>query len=77
MLATAGFAEHYTADNTGERLVEVAPSLGVADCVVAVVHDEAANQVAALRSAQKIMVKRLAGQRESFVCAAHRASRLV
>lgn len=73
VLATAGFVENHTAEEIGKRLVKIAESQGVAARVAAVVHDEAANQCAALRKAKEVAQEDYPDSSwESIVCAAHR-----
>ena len=72
VLATSGFIQHHTATNIGQRLVEISSFFGVAGRVQAVIHDEAANQVVALRVATDEYRKQyLGGSWTSIVCAAH------
>ena len=72
VLATSGFIQHHTATNIGQRLVEISSFFGVVGRVQAVIHDEAANQVVALRVATDEYRKQyLGGSWTSIVCAAH------
>ena len=74
VLTTAGFAQHPTTANIGSRLVEIAEETGVVGKVSAVVHDEAANQVAALRKAANgVSEKNIDASWKSIICVAHRS----
>ena len=51
VLETAGFAHHHTAKNISECLLDISERFGIAHVVVAVKHDEAANECAAVNEA--------------------------
>ena len=73
VLATSCFTQHRTATNTGQRLVEISRFFGVAGQGQTVIHDEATNQVAALRvAADENRKQNLGGSSTSIVCVAHR-----
>ncbi len=73
VLATAGFVQHHTGANIGKRLVEMTQDVEITSKVSAVVHDEVANQRAAVRkAAQETTDKKLGGAWESVICVAHR-----
>ena len=76
-LTTTGFAEHRTAENIGARLVKICNSAEITPKVVGIMHDEAANQCAAIRSARKTSRNKKAAifgptSWESTVCSADR-----
>jgi len=51
VLATAGFVQSHTAVNIANRLVEITEDMLICGKVIAITHDEAANQCAAIREA--------------------------
>ena len=73
VLETTAFRGHHTAENIATKLVDVATAYNVLSRVTAVTHDEAANMVAAARTAQQKAIEHVgSGKWKSNVCAAHR-----
>lgn len=73
VLATAGFVAHHTAENISKTLLEISEDMQLTGKVVALTHDEAANQCAAVREACRgALQKTPTSSWKSVVCAAHR-----
>ena len=72
-MATVGFVEHHNAQNISKRLVKIADDVGITGKIVALTHDEAANQCAAVRKACAATTKKSPdGSWRSVLCVAHR-----